>query len=462
MRIGNYLMAMISNVKKTIYYFKRNGVKKTFYAVKERLNEKHSDAYCFVPIDSESLSKQKSLLEAQGKEEGKKFPLISILVPAYRTKEVFLRELVESLLCQSYPYWELVLADATEDRSVLDVIETYKDNRIHYVKLQENGGISENTNQGLKAVSGDYVGLLDHDDLLTADALFEMYQAIENGNKAGKKPLMIYSDEDKCDGEGKRFYEPNRKEDFNLDLLLSNNYICHFLILQRELMERVGFRKAYDGAQDYDLILRSVSQIMEQKEQEKCIVHVPKVLYHWRCHELSTAENPRSKEYAYEAGRRALQDFADTHQMKGKAVHLEHLGFYRLEYDGAYFESRSDLGAVGGKVIKKGKIVGGRMDEKGVCFYEGLPYGFSGTLHRAVLTQDAYAVDLRCIKVRKECRELFYQTVGTEYTEDVGTGLFDCSTLPKEIDLKEKSLLFGRALRENGYRVLWDPVLVAK
>ena len=156
---------------------------------------------------------------------------------------------------------------------------------------------------------------------------------------------MIYSDEDKWSG-GEDYYDPAIKEDFNLDYLLSNNYICHFLAMETGLMKGLGLRKDYDGAQDYDLILRGVQELLQTPGGEGKIVHVSRVLYHWRCHRGSTAENPQSKLYAYEAGRAALQDYADRAGYRAEAVHLKHLGFYRLQYHGSIFDSRADLGAV--------------------------------------------------------------------------------------------------------------------
>lgn len=216
-------------------------------------------------------------------------------------------------MVQSYPHWELILADATEDRSVEETLmqqgflkeqptdgETEPvaaDPRIRYVHLKENAGIAANTNQALPYAKGEYIGLLDHDDVLTPDALYEMADAVTQAYDRGVKAAFIYSDEDKCDGEETRYYDPNHKENFNYDLILSNNYICHFLVMDAELMKRLQFRPECDGAQDYDLVLRAVAEVLATDGQagEKSILHIPKVLYHWRCHEASTAANPHSK-----------------------------------------------------------------------------------------------------------------------------------------------------------------------
>lgn len=449
-------MAALANIKKTIYYLRRNGWKHTVFAVAERLAEKKAAAYHYVPPSFEELERQRGEYREllQGQENP---PLFSILVPAYRTGEAFLRELIASLQAQTYPRWELVLADATEGNRVGEIAAGYKDSRIKYVKLEENKGISENSNRGLPFAEGAYVGLLDHDDILTPDALYEMHEAVQRGKNKGIEPELIYSDEDKCDAEAVRFFEPNHKEAFNLDLLLSNNYICHFLMMKTELLKQLGFRPEYDGAQDYDLILRAVERILALGEGEERIVHIPRVLYHWRCHEASTAENPRSKEYAYEAGRRALQDYADRQGFSAKAENLPHLGFYRLKFQKDIFSCRKDLGAVGGKLLHKGRIAGGRMDESGKLYYKGLPGGFSGNVHRAALTQDARAVDIRCFRLRPECRGIFEEAVGTPYITLPGTDFFDAGRLPAGTDYTAVSLKLCRALRNAGYRILWDP-----
>lgn len=483
-----------ANFRKTIYYFKRNGLLDTWYAVRERLEERKRQPYVWAPPSEEELERQrKEWMELN-------FTVrFSILVPVYRTKPEYLKELAESLRCQTYPAWELILADATEDDSVERMVKSdilgegavvrgvldgspgqavqgevlsgeSADRRIRYVRLERNDGIAENTNQALPYATGDYVGLLDHDDLLAPDALYEMAAAIEGAKRQGIRLRMLYSDEDKCNGDGTEFYEPNYKEDFNLDLLLSNNYICHFLVMDRLLMQKLKFRREYEGAQDYDLVLRAAAELGTEAaaeaalaclEGEKAIAHIPKVLYHWRCHTGSTAENPQSKLYAYEAGRRAVQDFADRAGWQAKAAETNHVGFYRLEYDGDLFGSRRDIGAVGGRVAgrgrRKGRTIGGRLTESGTILYENLPVRYSGYLHRAVLSQDAYAVDLRNIRVRPECRALFNRVTGVGYRTVPGTDVFDVSVLPEGYDILGVSLALGRALRDAGYRVLYLP-----
>lgn len=439
----------IANLKKTAYYLKRNGLKHTVSAVRERISGKGQEPYRFQPAAEEELSRQRAL---SGKGfSGKTF---SIVVPAFKTPEKYLRRMIDSVLSQTYPGFELILADASGDDTVASVVRTYEDSRIVYTKLERNAGISDNTNCGISLAKGDYIGLLDHDDVLTADALFEMAAAIEEAEKKGVVPRLLYSDEDKCDGEEKTFFDPHFKEDFNLDLLLSNNYICHFLVMERGLMQELKFRNQYDGAQDFDLVLRAAFAL---QGKEDAIVHLPKVLYHWRCHSASTAENPQSKRYAYEAGLRATQDFARKKGWKVRAEETKHLGFYRYVYLDKPLNVREDAGAVGGPVYEKGRIAGGRMDETGRVYYENLPRTYSGYLHRAVLSQDAEALDIRNIAVREELHSLFAQVTGTEYKTDTRTGCFDISVLPEGTDFKAVSIALGRAIREKGYKLLYLP-----
>lgn len=436
----------IANVKKTIYYLKRNGIKNTWYAAKERMEKTANQGYRYVEPGEEELQRQRITDPGY---TGK----ISILVPTYHTPPQYLCEMIDSVLAQTYPHWELILADASEDDSVARIVESYMDGRIRYISLEENLGIAQNTNYALQYATGEYIGLLDHDDLLTPDALYEMAMEIGRGAK------FLYSDEDKCNEDRTEYFDANFKQNFNLNLLLSNNYICHFMVMESSLMKKLGFRPEYDGAQDYDLVLRGAEALAGQ---EKRIVHIPKVLYHWRCHGGSTAENPQSKQYAYEAGRRALQDYADRQGWKAQAEHLKHLGFYRLRYQEDIFEYRQKLGAVGGRVLVKGKIQGGRMTENGEVLYQGLPAAYSGYMHRAVLTQNAEALDIRCIRVRKECVPLFEKITGVTYEENTRTSLFEAKRMPKDTDWTGLNLRLGKALKEAGYQLMYDPEITVR
>ena len=290
----------VSNLKKTLRYLKKNGIRKAYYAMKERVQTEIADDYTYEPLKDFDLREQI--------EDGKRFTTrFSILVPAFETKEEYLRAMLDSVLSQTYGNFELILADASSTDQVERVVKSYTDKRIMYRRLKINAGISANTNQALMYATGDYAALLDHDDVLTPDALYEMAACIDEYEKKEIELQLLYSDEDKCDGAQSRYYEVNRKPKFNLDLILSNNYICHFLVMKRQMMQELGFRSVCDGAQDYDIVLRAVNVMMGKDKQrtsklELPVAHIDRVLYHWRCHEQSTAENPASKEYAYDAG----------------------------------------------------------------------------------------------------------------------------------------------------------------
>ncbi|MGN0334322.1 MAG: glycosyltransferase [Lachnospiraceae bacterium] len=316
--------AKISSLMSRLYSeVKRNGVVNTYYKVQERKAKDLIQANYGEERKAELPSEEELLKQSKRNF----FPdhLISIVVPTYQTPEVFLRQMIESVLGQTFCHTELCIADGSDDDSVEKIVLEYqaKDPRMKYCRLTENKGIAENTNEGLKMVSGEYVGLLDHDDLLEKNALYEIMMAISKHPEAD----VIYTDEDKVSADLTQYYEPHRKSDFNRDLLRSNNYICHFLVMKRELLEKVGvFRSAYDGAQDYDLVLRLT-------ENAKKVVHIPKVLYHWRTHEASTAANPMSKLYAYEAGKRAVESHLERCHEKGTVEHTRFYGFYQIKYE---------------------------------------------------------------------------------------------------------------------------------
>ena len=419
------------NLKKAYRYCRKNGVLSAFYASLERVMDKKA-AYQKRILTEEEL-------EVQRTADWEQRELFSILVPAYETDQVHLREMVDSVLHQTYPELELIIADASPSDKVKEELEYYEDKRIRYIRLTENKGISENTNAALAEARGSYIGLLDHDDTLEADALYRMMETIRDHRKKwGEAPSMLYSDEDKGNGEMTEYYEPHVKGGFNLDLLLSNNYICHFLVMKSEFMKELKFRGNYDGAQDHDLVLRAAEKLLGHTER---IAYVPYILYHWRCHTGSTAENPQSKMYAYEAGRRAVEDFCRKQNWKASVKHTKHLGFFRVEYEGDVLDQRDDLAAIGGKLLSGGKISGGAYTAEGEVMYQGLNRHFSGYMHRAVLQQDVAAVDVRNMKVRKELEPVLKEIQ------------------KEETDAKAVSLRFGREAVLLGYRILWDPFL---
>lgn len=308
------------NLKKGLNYLRFYGWK----AFRVRLSERFEpEEIPYVEWQKGHLPDEEEL-EAQRRAAAGNPLKFSIIVPAYQTPEPFLREMIESVQAQTYGNWELCIADGSPGDGVGRVVAEYcgKDDRIFYQKLENNSGIAGNTNAAFAMASGAFVGLLDHDDTLAPDALYEASRAV--GEAADVD--VIYSDEDKLSADSKEYFQPHFKPDFNLDLLRSNNYICHFFLARTSLLEKVGgFDRAFDGAQDYDFIFRCT-------EQARRIVHIPRILYHWRVHKASTAENPASKLYAFQAGQRAIEAHLQRSGCGGEVLCTEYLGFYRVKY----------------------------------------------------------------------------------------------------------------------------------
>ncbi|GAB2492553.1 hypothetical protein GCM10027084_01410 [Pseudoxanthomonas sangjuensis] len=252
-------------------------------------------------------------------------PMISVLVPAYQTPERWLRRCIDSVLAQVYPKWQLCLADdASPDPGVMRVLREYaaRDSRINVMRRERNGHISEASNSALELARGEYVALLDHDDELRPHALLEMAEAIAATSDVG----LLYSDEDKIDGDGRRF-DPYFKPDWDPDLLRSQNYICHLTVIRTDLVRAVGgFRKGFEGSQDHDLILRCTERLLPSQ-----IVHIPKVLYHWRAIPGSTALSRDAKDYAASAGVRAVAEQLSRCATGALAEELSH-GHYRVRW----------------------------------------------------------------------------------------------------------------------------------
>ncbi len=252
-------------------------------------------------------------------------PLISVLMPVYNPPLNMLEDAIRSVQNQLYPNWELCIADdASTNVGVHKILQRYAadDSRIKVVFRKENGHISAASNSALDLAIGAYVALLDNDDLLREHALFWIADAIVANPDAG----LIYTDEDKVDQSGRR-YDPYFKPDFNPDLFLSHNMICHLGVYRTDLVRQLGgFREGYEGAQDYDLALRCTEQLAHHQ-----IVHIPRVLYHWRSHPGSTAQAGSEKSYALSAGERALNDHFARAQIAAKAELLD-FGMYRARY----------------------------------------------------------------------------------------------------------------------------------
>ena len=309
------------NVKKGILYLRHYGARGFWIKLTERFQKSDIDYkewYENHKVSQEELEKQKKKVFVYA-------PKISILVPVYNTPQVFLKQMLQSVRKQTYANWELCIANANPDNEkVKQILEICmkKDDRIKVVNVPENEGIAQNTNRALDIATGEFIGLLDHDDLLEENALYEIVSCLNEK----KETDVLYTDEDKVTTNLDEYFSPNFKPDFNLDMLRANNYICHFFVAKKKLIEKVGgFRAEYNGAQDYDLILRCT-------EQAQNVAHIAKILYHWRVHKESTADNPLSKMYAYEAGKKAIEAHLARCHTDGEVLQTDNLGFYRVKY----------------------------------------------------------------------------------------------------------------------------------
>ena len=315
------------NVKKGFEYIRRNGVSRFWTLAKAKAfpaGKSYKEWYEEHCPTKEELMRQREV-------EFSVQPLISIVVPTYQTPIPFLKDMIDSVRKQSYEKWELCIADGSlngdeNDTKVIRVREelnrySMEDKRIKVVYLEENQGIAENTNQALALATGEYIGLFDHDDMLTPDALYEIVKAINDYDYD-----VLYTDEDKISENSHDYKKPVFKPDYSPELLCANNYITHFFVAKKSIVDRLeGFRKEYDGSQDYDFIFRCV-------ELAKKVGHVSKVLYHWRMHGGSVAGNPTSKMYAYDAGKKAIQSHYDRVGIQANVEHMERLGLYHTEY----------------------------------------------------------------------------------------------------------------------------------
>ena len=253
-------------------------------------------------------------------------PTISILVPLYNTDTNMLKCVIESVVNQTYSKWELCLCDGSDEAHsyVTDICKSYagNDKRIIYKKLSDNRGISENTNECAKLSKGEYIGLLDHDDVLHPSALFEVVKAINE-----EKADFIYTDEVTFADKITNIISTNFKPDYSKDTLRANNYICHFTVFAKTLFDAVGgFNKKYDGSQDHALFLNMTARAT-------AIKHIAKILYFWRAHAGSVVEDISAKQYAIDAGINAVTDFLQSENIYAKVCSSDvYPTIYRINY----------------------------------------------------------------------------------------------------------------------------------
>ena len=313
---------IVKKIYKAINYYRVKGFKRFIRHVLSKLF--HIDEQNYKRWLEQHIPSEKEL-DVQRRFRFEYNPKISIVIPLYCTPEKYLKELIESVRKQTYANWELCLSDGS-GQGKMD--HTYieecmkKDDRIKMFVSEKPLAISENTNYCLEIAQGEYIAFADHDDLLAPNALYECVKKINENRKAD----IIYTDEDKVTMDGEEYFQPHFKPDFNLDMLRSVNYFCHLTMVKRELLNEVGgLDPEFNGAQDYDFVLRCV-------EKAECIEHVSQILYHWRAHKDSTAENPESKRYAFEAGKRAIEAHYERVGIEAAVSSTNVDGIYRSRY----------------------------------------------------------------------------------------------------------------------------------
>ncbi len=320
---GRAIRKVLKKIFKSLYLWLEDLPVRIIYGTEKDVFVNDKDPYVIYQY-RHTLSEDDLMQITKDIEKLKHQPLISIILPVYNTPEKFLYECLDSIIDQLYENIEVCIADdCSTNPQIKKIIESYKkrDFRIKTNYRTENGHISICSNSALELATGEYVVLVDHDDTITKDCIYEIVKAI---NKTGAD--VIYSDEDKIDMEGK-YVLPYFKPDWAPESFNTKNYLCHVSCIKKELIDQInGFRVTYEGAQDYDLLLRAT-------ELAEKIHHIPKILYHWRMHEQSTAYEGSTKSYAYIAGQRALLDALDRKKIKGDVEILPNYGGYCIHYD---------------------------------------------------------------------------------------------------------------------------------
>ncbi|MBQ4276028.1 MAG: glycosyltransferase [Lachnospiraceae bacterium] len=309
-----------SQVKRVTQYGSVSAVNNKIKS-KKKLKKRYKD------LGSLSFPDEERRIKEESKEYSTKVTF-SILVPLYNTPEFFLHEMIDSVISQTYKDWELCLADGSdaEHEYVGNICLEYAkgDKRIIYKKLEKNEGISGNTNECYKMATGEYIGLFDHDDILHPSVLYKYREAVDNGAD------YIYCDEATfVDGDIDKMITVHFKPDFAIDNLRANNYICHFSVFKRELLNETElFRTKYDGSQDHDMILRLTGLA-------KHVVHVPGIYYYWRAHAGSVASDINAKSYAIDAAKRAVSDHLKTNGIYNTTITSSRAfeTIFRLHYE---------------------------------------------------------------------------------------------------------------------------------
>ena len=368
-------------------------------------------------------------------------PRFSVIVTTYEPVIRYFEQTLISILSQPYGGFELIIADTSMSSGVRDTLDHYRDERIRYYSVPGNRGEASLINDAAHLAAGDYLCTVDTGDLLTKDALYEVFLYIM---RTGAE--ILYTDEDHCDSSGRRFDQPNRKPDFNKDYLFSYNYMRRLMVIRRELFLALRLRDAFDGALTYDLMLRA-------PKSEVC--HVPHILYHRSSASEDSKMAGREPDADIAAEKAALEDYFRVRSIRASVSYSGRRGIYRISYNPNIFACRSDVGIVGGRVLSRThKVIGGMFDPNGKVMYEGWDEAEGGPMNRALAVQNAFAVDARCMKVRPELQGLYDEIIGRKE----GGILSEWEKDPME--LRRRSILFCARVRELGYLIVWDPSFI--
>ena len=366
-------------------------------------------------------------------------PVFSVIIT---TNEPLLRHFertLNSVLLQTYGQFEIVVADRSLTSGVRELLRYYPDTRIRYLSLAGCRGEAQVLNTAAKSCIGDYLLRAEVGDLLTADALFELFLYLVRTNAE-----LVYTDEDHSEPSRRRQFIPDRKPGFNKDYLLSTYYVGHLLAVRRELFLALKCRSAFEGALEYDMMLRA---------PKSAVGHIAKILYHSTG--ATAAEREPEEAKIREAGRSALEAYFRERGIEATVSSENGNGIYAVRYAPDIFTARSDVGIIGGKVLnRRHRITGGMMDSAGRVMFEGWDEAEGGPFGRAQIMQDAVAVDVRCMQVRPELLGLYAEIFGDP---SVPGHL----TERREEDLMADSLRFCRMVREMGYLIVWDPGMIS-
>lgn len=357
-------------------------------------------------------------------------PLFSIFLAVREPDLKLFRSTLTSILEQTYGEFELYILDLGISGEVRDVIAWYREERLHYLDISDGTGLAGVCNRAAAQAAGDYVLRLQCGDLLTKDALFEIALAVMQTDAE-----ILYTDEDRRDARGKHFTDPYYKPDFSLDYLYATDYISRILIVHRTLFLALRFRDEYECAPEYDLVLRA---------PKSGIHHIPRILCHVCPKGIQTAE-------IMDARRRALEDYFHVRGVRARVRPPRTGQIMDIEYIPDIFTARRMVGIVGGKVLnEKHRIIGGMEDERGNVLFEGWDEAEEGPHLIAQTVQNAWAVDVRCMRIREELYGLYEEIFGCSYEGHIMHADENLHTLSRQ---------FCARVREMGYNIVWNPML---